>query len=241
MDWERIINGNRERILLALAPLLAVLGYDPRRRCELPRRRYRDLLLLLRPAEPAVRRLIVIAARGIVVKLGAVRAFPKFMVLKKRGKESDLEEHIPAFRLIDPVKRFAPLDFGLAKEWSKDWGKVPVVPRICIPGVSEPFFAEARHIPSDADFISTDAMLRRLRALTEALDNIPRHAKRLARWRALQEAARKAGIRLRNARSSPMRPGRAPGYHRNEKRQMDVILGDCHYFAEKARHTPDTS
>jgi hypothetical protein len=243
MDWEMIIERNRERILLALAPLLAVLGFDPRRRCELPRRRYRELLLLLRPAESAVRRLIVIAARGIVVKLSAVRAFPKFLFLKKGKEKNDEEEHFPAFCLVDPFKRFAPLDFGWAKEWSKGWGKVPVIPRISVPGLTTPFFPEPRHIPSDADFISTDAMLRRLRSLREALNNLPRHALRLARWRARQEQARKAGIRRRDCRLSPMRPGRAPGHRRNDPREIDTILRDCHYFADEAWRCkpPDTS
>jgi hypothetical protein len=69
MDWPPILERNRERLLLALAPLFAVLGFDHRRRGEMPRHFYRSWLIFLRPAESAVRRLIVIAARGIVVKL----------------------------------------------------------------------------------------------------------------------------------------------------------------------------
>ena len=36
MDWPLIIERNRERILLVIAPLLAVLGFDQRRREEVP-------------------------------------------------------------------------------------------------------------------------------------------------------------------------------------------------------------
>jgi hypothetical protein len=31
MDWDQIVERNRERILAVLAPLLAVLGFDPTR------------------------------------------------------------------------------------------------------------------------------------------------------------------------------------------------------------------
>ena len=79
MDWASIVERNRERMLAVIAPLLAVLGFDLRRSAEMPRHFYRSLILLLRPAESAARRLIVMAARGLVLTLrrGASRAFPK--------------------------------------------------------------------------------------------------------------------------------------------------------------------
>jgi hypothetical protein len=72
MDWPLIIERNRDRLLAVLAPLFAILGLDPRtgldpRRADLPRHLYRALLIILRPAESAVRRLIIIAARGLVL------------------------------------------------------------------------------------------------------------------------------------------------------------------------------
>ena len=78
MNWDEIIERNRERLLLAIAPLLAVLGFDQRRREEVPRHFHSFLITLLRPAKSAVRRLIIIAAIGIVVKLrlGASKGFP---------------------------------------------------------------------------------------------------------------------------------------------------------------------
>jgi hypothetical protein len=112
--------------LAALAPLLAVLGFDPRRRLEMPRHFYRSWLILLRPAESAVRRIIVMAARGIVVKL---------KLALETGEE---EGRVPAFGLIDPLKRFAPADF----EWSAEWGKEQVIPRISVPGLFDPVFPQ---------------------------------------------------------------------------------------------------
>jgi hypothetical protein len=239
MDWEMIIERNRERLLAVLAPLFAVLGFDPRRRGEMPRYFYRSWLILLRPAESAVRRLIVIAARGIVVKLRASRVFAKGLG-KKLGLAGEDEDRIPAFGLIDPLKRFAPEGFEWSKEWGKEWGTVPVIPRISVPGLFDPVFTEPAPVPSRDDPIDTAALVRRIQALKEALDNLPRHAKRLARWRERRELARKA-VKWKPGRLSPFRPGFAPGYHRTGQRQIDAILGDCHYFAVEAWRAPDTS
>ena len=137
MDWDNIIERNRERLLAVLAPLFAIFGFDPRR-ADLPRHMYRALLITLRPAESAVRRLIIIAARGILVKLrlSASRAFPAGLSLNKDA------ERVPAFCLIDPLKRFAPEDF----EWAKEREKVQVLPRISVPGFIDPVFAD-RFVP----------------------------------------------------------------------------------------------
>jgi hypothetical protein len=236
MDWEMIVERNRERLLAVLAPLLAVLGFDLRRRQEMPRYFYRSWLLLLRPAESAVRRLIVIAARGIIVRLGASRAFPAGLALTLAAKEPD-EEHIPAFGLIDPLKRFAPDGF----EWSAEWGKEQVIPRISVPGLFDPVFPETTPVPSRDDTIDTAALVRRIAALKSALDDLPRHARRLARWKARRELARQA-VKRKPGRLSPMRPGFAPGYHRSKPEEIDEILADCHYFAVEAwDYQPDTS
>jgi hypothetical protein len=240
MDWDQIVERNRERLLAALAPLLAVLGIDPRRRGEMPRNFYRSWLILLRPAESAVRRLIVMAARGIIVKLSAARGFPAGLALELRlaAKGAD-EERIPAFGLIDPLKRFAPADFERSKEWGNQWGSEQVIPRISVPGLFDPVFPEPTPIPLRDDPIDTGALVRRIAALKAALDNLPRQAKRLARWKARRELARQADNRP--GRLTPFRPGFAPGFHRTDRRVIDGILADCHYFAVEAWKGPDTS
>ena len=93
-------------------------------------------------------------------------------------------DRIPAFLLIDPLKRFAPEGFGWAEEWGKDWGAVQILPRISVPGLSDPVFAEPAPFPSRDDIIDTGALVRRIAALKSALDNLPRQALRLARWKA---------------------------------------------------------
>jgi hypothetical protein len=240
MDWPMIVERNRERLLAALAPLLAVLGFDLRRRLEMPRHYYRSWLIILRPAESAVRRLIVMAARGIVVKLGVSRGFPAGLALRLAQKGGE-EDRFPAFALIDPLKRFAAADFGWAEEWSQDWGKEQVLPRISVPGLFDPVFPGPAPVPCRDDLIDTSALARRIAALKQALDDLPRHAKRLARWKARGELARQAAAR-KPGRMSPMRPGFAPGYHRTDQREIDGILADCHHFAREAwEWTPDTS
>jgi hypothetical protein len=240
MDWDQIVERNRERLLAVLAPLLAVLGFDLRRRDEMPRHFYRSWLILLRPAESAVRRLIVMAARGIAVKLGPARGFPAGLALKLAAKAAD-EERISAFGLIDPLKRFAPADFEWSAEWGKDWGKEQVIPRISVPGLFDPVFPDPVPVPLRDDPIDAAALVRRIAALKAGLDDLPRQARRLARWKARRELARKAEVR-KPGRLSPFRPGYAPGYHRSRPQEIDEILADCHHFASEAWvWKPDTS
>ena len=109
-----------------------------------------------------------------------------------------------------------------------------MLPRISVPGLFDPVFPQAIPVPNRDDPIDTTSLLRRIRSLKDALDNLPRHAKRLARWKARNELARQPGAAWKPGRLSPFRPGLAPGKHVNEERQIDVILGDCHYFARLA-------
>ena len=209
MDWDTIIERNRGRILLAIAPLLAVLGFDPRRRGEMPRHFHRALIALLRPAESAVRRLIIIAARGIVLKLrlAAGRAFPKGLVLNRDA------ERIPAFCLIDPLKRFAPEGFEWAKEWGKEWDKEQVLPRISVPGLFDPVFPGPVPIPLRDDPVDAAALVRRIQALKTALEQ---SAARGQAAGALEGAGR-TGAQGRSSQAVPphalpprLRPGLPP-------------------------------
>ena len=221
MDWPMIIERNCERLVAVLTELFVMAGFGRGGTALLPRHVCRALLILLRPAESAARRLIVMAARGIAVTPRPARAFPKGTALKRDA------ERVAAFCLIDPLKRFAPEGFV--------WGtKAQVLPRISVPGLSDPVFPAPKPIADDDGLISPNAIRRRLLALRHALDDLPRQAMRLARWKARQ-ALKKIG------RRSPFRPGFAPGYHRTKPREIDAILGDCHHFAHEAWYKADTS
>jgi hypothetical protein len=63
-------------------------------------------------------------------------------------------------------------------------GKRPAaggVPRICLPGLTEPFPVPSA--PSPDDPIDATRLNLRLQALDRALDDLPREARRFARWR----------------------------------------------------------
>ena len=134
----------------------------------------------------------------------------------------------PPSVLSIPLKRFAPEGF----EWGRT--EAQVLPRISVPGLFDPVFASPKPIAADDDLISPDAIRRRLLALRHALDIC---RARPSGWR----AGRLGRPRRKSARPSPFRPGFAPGYHRHEEREIDAILGDCHYFAREAWDQPDTS
>ena len=222
MDWPMIIERNAERLIAVLTELFVMAGFGRGGTALLPRHVCRALLILLRPAESAARRLITMAARGLVLKLRSAQAFPVGTALKRDAGR------VASFCLIDPLKRFAPDGFV----WGQ--GEVQVLPRISVPGLFDPVFPPARPITDDGDLISPNAIRSRLLALRHALDNLPRQARRLARWRA-RGALKKTG------RRSPFRPGFAPGYHRTHPREIDAILADCHHFAHEAWYKADTS
>src|SRR6187401_25372 len=82
MDWHLAIEKNREALKRVLAMLVAMAGLavlpagdrvDWRSAPTLPRHLHRFVLRLLRPAEAAARRLIIVAARGLVVELAPPR------------------------------------------------------------------------------------------------------------------------------------------------------------------------
>ena len=98
MDWARAIDINRTALTRIVAALIAMVGLSAAAR--LPRAVHRAALRLLRPAESAVRRLIVIAARGVVVKPAALRPMPAGLALAGHGGAR------ASFQLFDPRKRF---------------------------------------------------------------------------------------------------------------------------------------
>jgi hypothetical protein len=229
MDWAMAIERNSEALLRVVASLVAMVRVRGGGVAAfLPREVYAAALILLRPAESAVRRLIIMAARGIVVKLrlGAARAFPAGLAVNRDA------DRVPAFCLIDPLKRFAPDDL----EWGES--KAQVLPRISVPGLFDPVFP-LQQLPAD-DMVASAALGRRVQALRFALDHLPQQARRLARWKAKCDLARQSGAKP--SRLSPFRPGYAPGYHRHKPQEVDDILSECHHFAREAwDDKPDTS
>ena len=103
--------------------------------------------------------------------------------MKGMGKDADRNA---AFPPIDTLKRVAIADFKWSKEWGKDWGMIRPIPRLSVPRLFDPVFAQPAPAPAAADLIPAAALCRRIAA---------------------QRALKKTG------RKSPFRPGFAPGYH----------------------------
>jgi hypothetical protein len=122
-------------------------------------------------------------------------------------------------------------------------------PRILFPGVTEPVSLPPP--PSPDDPINAARLSLRLAALAAALDDLPAHARRLARWKARRAAALAEKKSGRIRRISPLRSGRPPGgrlslydptaAHPRKIREIDEILAHAHALAIYALEASDTS
>ena len=228
MDWNRAIKRNSEAlsgIIEALFVLLGLVGEATVSR--IPPSLHSAVLRVLRPAESAVRRLIVIAARGIVVKLAASRPMPAGTIIAKGGGKSS-----PSFQLFDPRKNFK----GPRRRAFKR-----MEPRIHFfgpdPRVAALFPAPRPVVeppPPPDGLVGAQRLSRRLHALKLALDDLPRQARRLVRWQQRRKAAPSHKF------LSPLRPGHPPGYRRKSVHEVDEVLIACHGLAWEAMK-PDTS
>jgi hypothetical protein len=232
MNWARVIARNRDALLRIVAALFAMAGLaDGEMTATLPRSLHNHLLRILRPAEAAVRRLVIIAARDLVVVVAPARrkqaATPTTSTTTTTptttGNPADA---IPALPLIDPLKRF---DFRPRRRRARSF------PRISVIGVSEPRPIADDWFPSPDDLLDAAPLCRRLHMLKRTLDDLDGHAKRFARWR----AKRDLGLN-RSPRFNPMRPGRPPGYRKRVLHEVDEILRECHALAHDAERQ-DTS
>jgi hypothetical protein len=304
MDWNAAIEKNREALKRVLAMLVAMAelgGVRP----ILPRHLHRAVLRLLRPAEAAARRLVIVAARGIVVAVAPERQ-PKTALQQARYmKNAQAKRVVPgpppptpprkgegvvhvalrtaasmrggsgakspsplrggvrgggqrprelrlSFPLFDPLRRFR------RRQPPRNG-----VPRISFPGSGEPF---ATPLPPSADDpVDAARLALRLAALGRVLDDLPREARRFARWRASRDLASRAKSpspfwgsegRARqvalpgkargggNRRVWPLRPGRPPGHrpaNRGPRHEVHDILDVTHGLAFWALEKPDTS
>ncbi len=228
MDWVRAIERNSEALNAIVAALFAMLGLDGDATVSrIPPSLHRAVLRVLRPAESAVRRLVVIAARGLVVKPRPSRPMPKGHII---GKGSTPH---PSFQLFDTRK-----DFPELRQRRVKYAKHP--PRILFFGDDSRIDAlwpspEPAPAPPPSDGLVNAARLsRRLHALKLALEDLPRQAKRLARWRVRRETAKTPKFK------SPLRPGPPPGHRKRPIHEVDDVLANCHWLAWEAL-APDTS
>ncbi len=256
MDWTAAVESNREALKRIVALLAAMAGVgasdgfaqdrhsgnevaragssNPSPALTLPRRLYHAVLRLLLPAEAAVRRLVIVAARGMVLAPSRLR---------KRGQASPsvtAPVSMPAERprraatlaLLDPLR---PRRSGSSHRPAGG------VPRISLPGLTEPFRLQPRSPEVDAT-----RLVWRLEALARALDDLPGHARRFARWRARVAVPSGGGNcepqnSQRFRRVWPLKPGHPPGWRRRRSHEVHEILDVVHGLAFWALEAPDTS
>jgi hypothetical protein len=161
-DWSGAIAKNRDALIGIVAALFAMLGLSAGFTVErLSRGFYNKVLRVLKPAESALRRLIVIAARGLVAKQSAPRPGRGKAGTPRQGKGAGRN---PVFQLFDP-RVF--VDLG--------------------PERVEPPPTPPKPNPDRDDEVDTARLIRRLQALKLALADLPSQAKRLVRARARRD------------------------------------------------------
>ena len=216
MDIPAAIELNKTALLRIVAGLFTLLEAAQAR---IPLALHRRIARVLRPAESAARRLIVTFAR-----ITRLKAPPSRSRLPPRGlgQAARGERRRAAFPLFDPRQRFlrkrrarAPRILSLASD---------AAPRHRSTGVRD---------TSDGMEIS-DTLLRRLAALKDALENLPRQARRLVRALARRQNIPRLRFRM------PLRMGHAPGHRKKPRLEIDSVLHDCHWLARNTV-APDTS
>jgi hypothetical protein len=215
LHWTRAVEINRIALTRILAEIFAVLGLVSGSSFDrLPQALYWSVERLLRPTESALRRLILIAARGLVVKPLPKRSMPKGLKIERKA------EGPMSFRLFDTRKSF---DF--IETVNPLFVKVKTY-------TSNPFnlFEQyARQYPAQApqqdDSANAIQLSRRLAAVKHALENLPSQAMRMARWQARRKIMAKPKF------TSPLRPGSPPGSRQKPTLDVDFVLRECHGLA----------
>ena len=221
MDWDSAIKRNSEVLAGIVETLFAMLGLVGEATVSrLPWPTYRAVLRILRPAESALRRLIVVAARGLVVKPAVSRSRRAGAVKTRKGGTS-----LPSFQLFDPQKRIVlprrrmpPRPGPRIHMFNADNELVTVWP----PPRPAPIPAPP---PSADGMVNAARIIRRLEALESALADLPRQARRLVRWRMRQEKSPDPSFK------TPLRPGHPPGYRRRKVHEVDELLSECNWLA----------
>jgi len=204
MEWQRVLEENRAALLGLIA---VMLGMMPGGRV-IARAARRAVMEILLPSEACTRRLIVIAMRNMKAPTLRKRAAPSEPI-PRGGKPS---EQVPAFGLFDPRRRIGP-------RRRRRRGQEPNIVFL------DEWVPQARPAsPTDEDELDAASLRRRIAAMQQALDDLPRQARRLARIIARRKQAG-------NPKIKPTRPGRPPGHRKGGKRKIDAMLRNLEYLA----------
>jgi hypothetical protein len=233
MNWTAAIDRNREALITIIAMLAAMAGFVPGAAAVRIERSLRlDVLRMLRPAEAAVRRLIFVAARTLALKPSVARPFPAGGIpLPKAGK---VRARRPLFGLTD---RLVPMTNARNRDHAKQGprirGVAPFDPTIAgyLADRATSMAHEISLVDQGSNHGNASPLLRRIEAITAALDDIPAQAKRLQRWMARQSLR----AQTQPVHTVPLKPGPPPGLRHEALHDIDRILLDCHVLAHEVR------
>ena len=163
MDWDLAIKRNSEALKGIIETLFAMLGLVGDATVgRIQPTLHRAVLRVLRPAESAMRRLIVIAARGVVVKVAPSRPMPKGQMIGKGGGS-----RLPAFQLCDTRKDFPELRQHRVK-YAKNPPRIHFFPYDTLVPTPRPVADPA---PPPDGLVNAERLRRRLQVLKSALDD----------------------------------------------------------------------
>ena len=198
MNWNFAIERWRVPLIGEVVKLFAKIGLTEGGTVErVPKPVYRYVLGILRTAESAVRRLIFAAARDIVVEYKPRPPRKSSGENKRPAKQEGKAKRKRGFlfRLFDPPKRVS-RNSSAARRNAGGWSPASIT-SLTIRGFrgSSGNTSHHRHpcptapVPDveervDDGTVDARPLIRRLMAAKHALEDIPRHALRLARWRA---------------------------------------------------------
>ena len=257
MDFDFSIERNRGMLLPHIVALFAKIGLTEGGMVErVSRPLYRKVLVRLRSAEAAVRRLIIVAARNIKVEPRPKRQMPKGLTRSRNGtfqgknqgngkadsQGRDRKPRKPSFNLFDPERR---ADFGKVRRRRRKGPKVePRVHVIYPSNPNIPWFLRGRPAPPPPapqpietvkdTTVSAKGLCRRLFAIMYALTHMESEAERYARLFAKPIEER------RPKRERALRYGWPPGWRIKPRHEVDEILKECHWLF-RSLPEPDTS
>jgi hypothetical protein len=209
MDISKHIATNQTALRQVVAEIFALLelALDGTVK-HLPQVLYHAALRLLTPAEAALRRLIFVAALGMVVKMPAPRQMTKGKLIQSKGTGP------LSFQLFDTRKKFDRKPTRDAQNKVEPrihtFDYAPLVPHKLNAARLKPKFSK---------------ICRRYAALKLALENIPHQARRMALWHQKRQA--KVMPKFRFA----LRVGPPPGARRKASLEIDHLLKSCQELA----------
>jgi hypothetical protein len=260
MDWPLAIERNRAALLRIVVSLFGMLGMvESVAMGRIAKARNNAVLRILRPAELAVRRLILAASRGMTAKLRPSKPFPKGT---KIPKGTGTSTRTPAFKLSDKHEPWLPPpskrkknpkgprisfleDDGLIHDWKYPHLSAEQLAALRAAQAIQPQpkpKPQPRPQRDNDGMVDGSRLLKRLQAIMGALKDIPHQAQRMANWRARREAQANAGKRVHTSplrefiRSGQDLPSyRDPPIPRDPlRREVEKLLDECDWLAGEA-------